>query len=105
MSDVQNPKSVSELVKLLAKHGKRAFLVSGVDISSDKAVSGKVIIDVSDIESLQEIAVNRDNAFAFGLLEELHGVIDAGVDNLRKHFDLRIRHGGGCEQHIAGWSL
>jgi carbon-monoxide dehydrogenase medium subunit len=60
MARVQNPKSVSELVKLLAKHGKRAFLVSGVDPSADRAAAGKVIIDVTGIELLQEISVNRD---------------------------------------------
>jgi carbon-monoxide dehydrogenase medium subunit len=60
MGGIQNPKSVSELVKLLAKHGKRAFLVSGVDPGADRASVGKVVIDVTGIEPLQEIAVNRD---------------------------------------------
>jgi carbon-monoxide dehydrogenase medium subunit len=57
---VQSPKSVSELVRLLARHGKRAFLVSGVDPSSDKASAGKVVIDVTGIQPLQEIGVSRD---------------------------------------------
>src|SRR5688500_17364938 len=63
MTTIQNPKSVSELVRLLAKHGKRAFLVSGVDLSADKASAGKVMIDVTNIDSLQEIAVNKDKVW------------------------------------------
>jgi aerobic carbon-monoxide dehydrogenase medium subunit len=60
MSAVQNPKSIAEFVKLLAKHGKRAFLVSGVDPSSDKAAIGKVVIDLSGIQTLHDITLQKD---------------------------------------------
>src|SRR5687767_4310876 len=60
MTAVQNPKSIAEFVKLLAKHGRRTFLVSGVDASSDKAAAGKVIINLTGIQSLHEITVQRD---------------------------------------------
>ena len=60
MSAIQSPKTVPELIRLIAKHGKRAFLVSGVDASADKAAAGKVIIDVTGVNPLNDIDVNRD---------------------------------------------
>lgn len=59
MAAIQSPKSVSELIRLIARHGKRAFLVSGVDASADKAAAGKVIIDVTGVNPLNEIDQNR----------------------------------------------
>jgi len=60
MPAIQTPKSVPELVRLLAKHGKRTMLVSGVDLSADKAAAGKVIIDLTGIEPLQEVDKKKD---------------------------------------------
>src|SRR5689334_12973150 len=60
MSAIQVPKSVPELIRLIARHGKRALLVSGVDASADKPSSGKVIIDVTGVNPLHEIEQSRD---------------------------------------------
>src|SRR6185295_4710432 len=60
MSAIQAPKSIPELIRLIARHGKRALLVSGVDASADKLSSGKVIIDVTGVNPLNEIEQNRD---------------------------------------------
>src|SRR5437773_233707 len=60
MSDIQSPKSVPDLLKLLAKYGKKSVLVSGVDASAASAPSGKVVIDVTGVEPLNEIAVKKD---------------------------------------------
>jgi len=60
MSAIQAPKSVLELIRLIARHGKRALLVSGVDASADKASVGKVIIDVTNVNPLNGIEQNRD---------------------------------------------
>ena len=60
MSAIQAPKSVHELIRLIARHGKRALLVSGVDATADKLSSGKVIIDVTGVNPLNEIEQNRD---------------------------------------------
>jgi xanthine dehydrogenase small subunit len=60
MSAIQAPKTVPELIRLIARHGKRALLVSGVDASADKPSSGKVIIDVTGLNPLNEIEQNRD---------------------------------------------
>ena len=46
MPAIQTPKSVPELLKLIAKHGKRSLLVSGIDAAGDKTASGKVVIDL-----------------------------------------------------------
>ena len=56
MPATQNPKTVAELVRLVAKHGKRTLLSSGVDMSADRAAAGKVVIDLSGIEPLNEIS-------------------------------------------------
>src|SRR5262249_11055841 len=60
MSAIQVPKSVPELIRLIARHGKRVLLVSGVDATADKAAAGKVIIDVTGVNLLNEIEQNRD---------------------------------------------
>jgi aerobic carbon-monoxide dehydrogenase medium subunit len=60
MSAIQEPKTVPELIRLITRHGKRALLVSGVDASADKAAVGKVIIDVTGVNPLNEIEQNRD---------------------------------------------
>src|SRR5215470_7773428 len=60
MPATQSPKSVTELVKLIAKHGKRALLVSGVAPSGDRGLTGKVVIDLAGVEPLNEVEVKRD---------------------------------------------
>ena len=60
MHAIQTPKSVPDLVKLIAKHGKRSVLVSGVDTSATNAPTGKVVIDLTGVEALHEIDVKRD---------------------------------------------
>jgi xanthine dehydrogenase small subunit len=60
MSAIQSPKSLPELVKLIAKHGKRSMLVSGIDLSAERAAAGKVLIDVTGVEPLNEIETARD---------------------------------------------
>src|SRR5881397_925116 len=60
MPAIQSPKSVPELVKLIARHGKRSVLVSGIDASSDRVSAGKVIIDVAGIQPLNEIDEKKD---------------------------------------------
>jgi len=60
MSAIQAPKTVPELIRLIARHGKRVHLVSGVDATADKAAAGKVIIDVTGVNPLNGIEQNRD---------------------------------------------
>jgi aerobic carbon-monoxide dehydrogenase medium subunit len=60
MSAMQAPKTVPELIRLIARHGKRVLLVSGVDATADKAAAGKVIIDVTGVNPLNGIEQNRD---------------------------------------------
>jgi carbon-monoxide dehydrogenase medium subunit len=55
MPAIQVPKSVPEVLKLIAKHGKRSMLVSGVDPSSDRTPAGKVVIDLTGVAPLHEI--------------------------------------------------
>ena len=60
MSAIQVPKSVPEVLKLIAKHGKRSMLVSGVDPASDRTPAGKVVIDLTGVAPLHEIDRKRD---------------------------------------------
>src|SRR5262245_12743641 len=60
MSAIQTPKSVPDVLKLIAKHGKRSMLVSGVDASAAGAPSGKIVIDLTGIEALNGIDVRKD---------------------------------------------
>src|SRR5262245_48721788 len=60
MPETQTPSSVPDLLKLIAKYGKRSVLVSGVDASAASAPSGKVIIDLSGVEPLNEIDLTRE---------------------------------------------
>ena len=60
MSAIQIPKSLPDVIKLIAKFGKRSILVSGVDASAAGAASGKVVIDLTGVELLNEIEVKRD---------------------------------------------
>jgi len=60
MSAIQSPKSVPELVKLIAKHGRKSLLVSGIDASAERTAAGKVLIDVTGVEPLHEIETAKD---------------------------------------------
>ena len=60
MTAIQTPKSLPELVKLVARHGKRILLVSGVDPSAERPASGKVVIDITGVAPLNEIERTRD---------------------------------------------
>jgi aerobic carbon-monoxide dehydrogenase medium subunit len=59
-TSVLTPKTVSEVVKLVAKYGKRALFVSGVDPASEKIPTGKVVIDLTNVDSLNEISAQKD---------------------------------------------
>jgi carbon-monoxide dehydrogenase medium subunit len=58
-TSVLTPKTVSELVKIVARKGKSAVLVSGVD-PADRPVAGKSMIDVSNIEAMNDISSTKD---------------------------------------------
>jgi carbon-monoxide dehydrogenase medium subunit len=60
MPAIQIPKTVPEVLKLIAKHGKRSLLVSGVDPASDRTPAGKVVIDLTGVAPLHEIDRKRD---------------------------------------------
>src|SRR5215470_12539003 len=60
MPAIQTPKSVQEVLKLIAKHGKRSVLVSGVDPGGDRLAAGKVVIDLTGVGPLHEIERKRD---------------------------------------------
>ncbi len=60
MPAIQIPKSVQEVIKLIAKHGKRSVLVSGVDPGGDRLPPGKVVIDLTGVGPLHEIERKRD---------------------------------------------
>jgi carbon-monoxide dehydrogenase medium subunit len=60
MPAIQNPKSVPDLIKLIARHGKKLLMVSGVDPSGDRMPAGKIIIDVTGVQLLNEIDVKKD---------------------------------------------
>jgi carbon-monoxide dehydrogenase medium subunit len=59
MPAISTPKSVPELLKLIAKHGKRAVLISGVD-PTNRTSSGKVVIDLTNVPPLHEVEQKRD---------------------------------------------
>src|SRR5215471_15875568 len=60
MTSVLTPKSVSDLVKLTTKHGKRAFLVCGFYPAVGRMPAARVAIDISLIDSLQEISTEKN---------------------------------------------
>jgi len=60
MPAIQAPKSVPDLVKLLAKHGKRSVLISGLDTAATSVPAGKVVIDLTGVGNLHEIDLKRD---------------------------------------------
>jgi CO/xanthine dehydrogenase FAD-binding subunit len=58
-TSVLTPKTLSELVKIIARKGKGAVLVSGVD-PSDRPIAGKAMVDVSNIGPMNEISETKD---------------------------------------------
>jgi len=60
MTGIHSPKTINDLVKLVAKHGKHAFFISGVDPSTDRVPNGKVVIDIGNIGPLNTIEVAKD---------------------------------------------
>jgi len=54
------PKSLSDLVKLTARHGKKALLISAMDATNDRLPAGKVAIDISKVAPLQEIVTEKN---------------------------------------------
>jgi len=53
------PKTVSELIKIVAKKGKNALFISGVE-PAERPGAGKVTVDVSHIGPLNEISTQKD---------------------------------------------
>src|SRR5213594_1422295 len=60
MPAIQTPKSVPELLRLIARHGKRSVLLSGIDPASERTPAGKIAIDLTGVAPLQEIEKKRD---------------------------------------------
>src|SRR5207244_10853082 len=60
MPAIQTPKSVPERLELIARHGKRSVLLSGIDPASERTPAGKVAIDLTGVAPLQEIEKKRD---------------------------------------------
>jgi carbon-monoxide dehydrogenase medium subunit len=60
MPAIQTPSSLPDLLKLIAKHGKRSVLVSGSDTAATAAPAGKVIIDLAGVGAINEIDLKRD---------------------------------------------
>jgi len=60
MTAIQSPKNIAELVKLVARHGKKAFFISGVDPAGDRTPANKVVIDLGGVGSLNEIESSKD---------------------------------------------
>lgn len=60
MPEAQIPKSVTDLLKLIARYGKKSVLVSGAEASMGGASAGKIVIDLSLVEPLHEIEIKKD---------------------------------------------
>ena len=58
MTAIQSPKTITELSKLIAKNGKRAFLISGPD-SVDRVPAGKVAIDVMNVAVMNTVEIAK----------------------------------------------
>jgi CO/xanthine dehydrogenase FAD-binding subunit len=58
-NSVLTPKSIAELVKIVAKKGKGIVMVSGVD-PADRQVPGKVPVDLQHIAALNEVSAQKD---------------------------------------------
>jgi len=58
-TSVLTPKTLSELIKIVAKNGKGAVMVSGID-AADRPATGKVTVDVNHIGALNEIVAQKD---------------------------------------------
>jgi carbon-monoxide dehydrogenase medium subunit len=60
MTATQSPKSVAELIKLVARLGKRTYFVSGFDTGTDRIPTGKTVVDIGGIGALNEAEVSKD---------------------------------------------
>src|SRR5947199_4192254 len=60
MHAIQTPKSVPELLRQIATHGKRSALLSGIDPATERTPAGKIAIDLTGVAPLQEIEKKRD---------------------------------------------
>jgi CO/xanthine dehydrogenase FAD-binding subunit len=58
-TSVLTPKTLSELIKIVAKKGKSAVMVSGID-PADRPAVGKVTVDLNYIGPLNEIVTQKD---------------------------------------------
>src|SRR5690242_8120138 len=58
MTAPQSPKSIADLTKLVAKAGKRAFFVSGTDVTGVPPT--RTAIDISSVPQLNEVEVAKD---------------------------------------------
>ena len=56
---VLTPKTLSELIKIVAKKGKSAVMVSGID-PADRPATGKITVDLHHIGALNEIVTQKD---------------------------------------------
>jgi CO/xanthine dehydrogenase FAD-binding subunit len=56
---VLTPKTVAELVKIIARKGRNVVFVSGVD-PADRPSAGKVTIDLQNLDALNEISTQKD---------------------------------------------
>jgi CO/xanthine dehydrogenase FAD-binding subunit len=53
------PKSVAELVRIVARKGKSIVWVSGAD-PADRPLAGKVFVDLQQVDALNEISTQKD---------------------------------------------
>jgi CO/xanthine dehydrogenase FAD-binding subunit len=60
MASIQTPKTITELLKLTAKHGKHAHFVSGADSIPEKSTGTKQVIDIAEIDGLGEIEKTKE---------------------------------------------
>src|SRR5438132_10480997 len=60
MTAIQSPKTIADLVKLVARYGKRAHLTSDIDPTSDRIPAGKTVTDVGGVAPLNETEVSKD---------------------------------------------
>jgi carbon-monoxide dehydrogenase medium subunit len=60
MTAIQSPKSVSDLTKLAARHGKKAFYISGAESAPERIPAGKVLVDIGGVAAMNEFEVAKD---------------------------------------------
>ena len=60
MTAIQTPRSVGDLIRLVTRHGKKAYFISGVDPTADRIPAGKVVIDIGDVGPINEVETVKD---------------------------------------------